>query len=58
MPNSLDKIHWQRLKEFIEHFKNGRVVLDFQDGLPVKIREIEGKDRDLDLTQAKTDTLT
>ena len=45
------KPHWDRLVRKLKEYGNGKVVIEFQDGLPVKIREIEGKDRDIDLTQ-------
>jgi len=47
-----EKLHWKRLKEVIEKFKNGKITtLYFEDSLPVRIGEIEGKDKEIDLTK-------
>ena len=45
------KPHWRRLIREVEQMQNGSCTLDFQNGLPVGIREIEGKKRDVDLTK-------
>ena len=47
------KSHWQRLIELIEQYRNGEVTLVFQDGLPIRVRKIEGKNEDVDLTKEK-----
>lgn len=46
-----DKLHWDRLKQELAKKCNGKVILYFQDALPIKIEEIEGKERDIDLTK-------
>ena len=51
MTQEQEKPHWKRFKEEIAKWKHGQATIDFQDGLPVKIVCIEGKDRDIDLTK-------
>ena len=46
-----DKPHWDRLIKLMGIYCNGKVVIDFQNGLPIRIVEIEGKDRNIDLTK-------
>lgn len=46
-----EKIHWIRLKAEFEKFGNGKALVFFQDGLPVRIPEIEGKKEQIDLTK-------
>ena len=46
-----EKIHWIKLRQYIENFGNGRVILSFQDGLPVHIEQIEGSKKEIDLTK-------
>ena len=45
------KPHWERLIAMIQERKNGKCVFDFQDGLPIRVVEIESRDRDIDLTK-------
>ena len=49
------KPHWLQLIEKMKQYRNGTVVIDFQDGLPIRVVTIEGKDRDIDLTKTNTD---
>jgi len=51
MEDISDKPHWDRLKKELIKKGNGKVILYFQDALPIKIEEIEGKERDIDLTK-------
>ena len=45
------KPHWDRLIRKLQEYCNGQITLDFQNGLPIKIVSIEGKDRNIDLTK-------
>ena len=47
----MEKEHWKRLKEKVEEYGNGNCEIIFENGLPVRIVKIEGKDRDIDLTK-------
>ena len=47
----MEKPHWDRLKELLKEYGNGSCKIDFQDSLPVRVIEIEGKKRDIDLTK-------
>ena len=49
----MEKEHWKRLKEELEKYRNGTCKIDFQDALPIRIVEIEGKKRDVDLTRGE-----
>jgi len=46
-----EKIHWQRLKEVCNQFKNGEVIIKIQDGLPVVIMGIRGERNNIKLTE-------
>lgn len=50
-PLTDEKIHWIKLKEILAHFQNGRVTITFQDGLPILIEDIEGRDKQINLTK-------
>ena len=56
MPDELKDIHkphWDRLARKLKEYGNGQAIIDFADGLPIKIVSIEGKGRNLDLTKEK-----
>lgn len=50
-PKWYEKPHWESLKKEIESYRNGRVILSFQDGLPTYIELIEGQNKQVDLTR-------
>ncbi len=45
------KPHWIKLIDFVDKLKNGTIVVDFQDGLPVKFKIHEIKQEEFDLTK-------
>ena len=45
------KPHWQRFFKLISEYQNGKCTLQFRDGLPYKIDNIEGRAENIDLTK-------
>ena len=45
------KPHWDRFRKLIEEYQNGKCTLQFRDGLPYKIDNIEGRAENIDLTK-------
>ena len=45
------KPHWTKLIDFVKILKNVRLTIDFQDGLPIKIKIKEIQQEEFDLTK-------
>ena len=48
-----EKPQWTKLKAELAKYENGRAVIYIQDGVPVRIVEIEGRKTEIDLTKRK-----